>query len=56
MSDRTEISELGEFELIHQLTKDVKTTQPSTVQGIGDDAAVIDRGDHYELVSTDLLV
>ncbi len=56
MSDRTEISELGEFELIHQLTKDVKTTQPSTVQGIGDDAAVIDRGDHYELVSTDLLL
>ena len=56
MSDRTEISELGEFELINQLTKDIKPSQPSTVHGIGDDAAVIDHGEYYELVSTDLLV
>jgi len=56
MSDRTELSDLGEFGLIEHLTKNIQHAQPSTVRGVGDDAAVIDRGDHYELVSTDLLV
>lgn len=56
MSDRTELSELGEFGLINHLTKDLKTHQKSTVKGVGDDAAVINRGDHYELVSTDMLI
>ncbi len=56
MSDRTELSQLGEFGLIEHLTKDLKTTQASTIKGVGDDAAVIDRGDHYELISTDMLV
>ena len=32
------------------------TKNSSTVKGIGDDAAVIDMGDKYQLVSTDLLV
>jgi thiamine-monophosphate kinase len=56
MSDHTELSDLGEFGLIEHLTKNIQHAQPSTVRGVGDDAAVIDRGDHYELVSTDLLV
>jgi thiamine-monophosphate kinase len=56
MSDRTELSELGEFGLIEHLTKNLKTSQTSTVKGVGDDAAVIDRVDYYELVSTDMLV
>lgn len=56
MSDRTELSELGEFGLIEHLTKNLKMTQSSTIKGVGDDAAVIDRGDHYELVSTDMLI
>ena len=36
---RTEISELGEFGIINQQTQNLKT-KPSTVMGIGDDAAV----------------
>ena len=39
---RTEISTLGEFGLIHHLTKDLKPQQPSTVRGVGDDCAVMD--------------
>lgn len=53
---RTEISELGEFGLIERLTKDRKPVQASTLFGVGDDAAVIDNGDHLTIVSTDLLV
>lgn len=56
MSDRTELSELGEFALIDHLCRDLEITQASTVKGVGDDAAVIDRGDYYELVTTDMLV
>jgi thiamine-monophosphate kinase len=53
---RTELSELGEFGLIEHLTKDIKTTQASTVKGVGDDAAVIDIREEYMLVSTDMLM
>ncbi|MBK8493528.1 MAG: thiamine-phosphate kinase [Saprospirales bacterium] len=53
---RTEISEIGEFGLIDHLTRGRKTVQPSTLFGVGDDAAVIDNGDHLTVVSTDLLV
>ncbi len=52
----TSIESLGEFGLIDHLTKDIKTKNSSTIKGIGDDAAVIDMGDKYQLVSTDLLV
>ena len=52
----TSISDLGEFALIEHLTKNVKIKNDSTIKGIGDDAAVIDMGDKYQLVSTDLLV
>ena len=41
---RTEISEYGEFGLINHLTKELKTVQPSTKKGIGDDCAVMDFG------------
>ena len=53
---RTELSSLGEFGLIKHLTENFKNEQPSTIKGIGDDAAVIDYGDKVTLVSTDLLV
>ena len=56
MSTHTAIGTLGEFGLIDRLSEGVKSYQSSTVKGIGDDAAVIDRGDYYELVSTDMLV
>lgn len=56
MSERTELDQLGEFGLIDKLTEQVKQYQDSTVKGIGDDAAVIDCGDKYMLVSTDMLI
>ena len=52
----TPISALGEFALIDHLTKGIKIKNKSTVKGVGDDAAVIDIGDKYQLISTDLLV
>ena len=54
--DRTELSNIGEFGLIDLLTKDLEMKQTSTKMGVGDDAAVIDRGDYYELVTTDMLL
>ena len=42
--------------MIDHLTNGITTKNSSTVKGIGDDAAVIDMGDKYQLVSTDLLV
>ncbi len=53
----TTVSELGEFGLIDALTADFKTTQKTTVKGVGDDAAVLQgRSGFYTLVSTDLLI
>ena len=52
----TSIESLGEFGLIDHLTNGITTKNSSTVKGIGDDAAVINMGDKYQLVSTDLLV
>jgi len=53
---RTELSKLGEFGLIHHLTKDIKLYDNNTIKGVGDDAAVIRGGDKLILMSTDLLV
>ena len=53
---RTPISSLGEFGLIDHLTANAKVKLANTALGIGDDAALIDMGDHYQAVSTDLLV
>lgn len=55
-TNRTELSELGEFGLIDRLTANVKIINPSTLKGIGDDAAVICNQDKFTLVSTDLLI
>jgi thiamine-monophosphate kinase len=52
----TPISELGKYGLIDQISQKFATKNKSTVIGIGDDAAVIDTGDRYTLVSTDLLL
>lgn len=52
----TDVNELGEFGLIEHLTQDIKTNHPSTIRGIGDDAAVLKYGDKAIVVSTDLLV
>lgn len=56
MESRTEIGKIGEFGLIDRLKNEVRATNDSTVMGIGDDAAVIENGEHYLLMSTDALV
>lgn len=53
---RTSLSQLGEFGLIDHLTKYFTVQQPSTLKGIGDDAAVLDFKDKKMVVSTDLLI
>lgn len=53
---RTPLSELGEFGLIDHLTDGITLKNDSSVLGVGDDAAVIDMGEKYQLVSTDMLV
>ncbi len=52
----TEISTLGEFGLIDQLTRDFKVKNSSTLRGVGDDCAVLDYGGMKTLVTTDLLL
>ncbi len=52
---RTELGELGEFGLIDQIQQSVELRNESSVLGIGDDAALIDAGEYYKVVSTDLL-
>jgi thiamine-monophosphate kinase len=52
----TPLSDLGEFGLIDRLTRDIVIKNPSTLKGIGDDAAVIDMNGKLLLLSTDLLV
>jgi thiamine-monophosphate kinase len=56
MSERTEISSLGEFGLIDHLTQNNETKNASTVLSIGDDAAVIDHFGRQTVLSTDLLL
>jgi thiamine-monophosphate kinase len=53
---RTPLSQLGEFALIDHLTKDFPLQHPSSVLGIGDDAAVVKCTDKNLVVSTDMLV
>ncbi|KGO91613.1 thiamine-phosphate kinase [Flavobacterium subsaxonicum] len=53
---RTSLGNLGEFGLIEHLTHDITTSNPGTLKGIGDDAAVLDFKDKKVVVSTDLLV
>ncbi len=48
-----EIKELGEFAFVEKLTEGFDS---DIVTGIGDDAAVIDRGDRYELVSSEIMM
>lgn len=53
---RTEIASLGEFGLIRRLTEKFPITNPSTLKGVGDDAAVLDYNSKQILVTTDLLL
>jgi thiamine-monophosphate kinase len=55
-SKRTDVNKLGEFGLIDHLTESVRIHHDNTIKGIGDDAAVLDNGADYRLISTDCLV
>jgi len=55
-SKRTELYELGEFQLIEHLTKNATTKNKTTLVGIGDDAAIIDSTDKKIVITTDLLL
>ncbi len=52
----TEIRQLGEFGLIDRIRSKTAVSHESTVLGIGDDAAIIDTGNYYTLLSTDMLL
>ena len=54
--NKTSLAELGEFGLIDHITKYFKVEQPSTIKGVGDDAAVLAASEQQTLVTTDLLV
>ena len=56
MESRTEISSLGEFGLISQLTRNIELQNISSILGVGDDAAVIDHFGKQTVVTTDLLI
>lgn len=56
MSERTEVSSLGEFGLIEHLTKNIEIQNASTILTIGDDAAVIDHFGKQTVLTTDLLI
>lgn len=56
MSERTEVSSLGEFGLIDHLTKNIEIHNASSILGVGDDAAVIDHFGKQTVVTNDLLI
>lgn len=51
-----EISNLGEFGLIHHLTDGHEPKNASTQYGVGDDCAVMNYGDKRVLISSDMLM
>jgi thiamine-monophosphate kinase len=53
---RTEIAELGEFGLIHHLTKNIELQNASSIVGVGDDAAILDHFGKQTVVTSDLLI
>lgn len=56
MTQRTEISSLGEFGLIDHLTRNIELQNASSLLGVGDDAAVIDHFGKQTVITTDLLI
>ncbi len=53
---RTEIQTIGEFGLIKRLTESIQLQQPSSIKGVGDDAAVMNFGNKRVLMTTDILL
>ncbi|RZK49078.1 MAG: thiamine-phosphate kinase [Pedobacter sp.] len=55
-SERTSLTELGEFGLIKYIAEHFPVKHESSIKGIGDDAAVIQSEGKQTLISTDLLL
>lgn len=55
-NQRTPLEKLGEFGLISHLTQHFPVQRPTTIKGIGDDAAVLDLSKTKTVLTTDLLV
>ncbi|MGB9628169.1 MAG: thiamine-phosphate kinase [Thermodesulfobacteriota bacterium] len=51
-----DLQEIGEFGLINRIRKWMTTSDPSLIQGIGDDVAVIKMGEKTLLATTDILI
>src|ERR1700709_1638173 len=56
MSERTEISSLGECGLIEHLTRNFEIRNASTIVSVGDDAAIIDHFGKQTVITTDMLI
>lgn len=56
MEETNDLTSLGEFGLIDRIEKQVVLRNPSTIKGIGDDAAVLNPNGKYQVVTTDLLL
>jgi len=56
INKETPIAKLGKYGLIDHLTKDARHLNKSSVSLIGDDSAIIDSGNSYSLVTSDLLL
>ena len=55
-SGRTELAAIGEFGLIEEIAKSIELTNPESIKGIGDDAAIIDFAGEVTVASTDMLL
>ncbi|NEM97093.1 thiamine-phosphate kinase [Pontibacter burrus] len=56
MSELTPLSEVGEFGLIRRIKEKVVLQHPSTIKGIGDDAAVLEPEEKQLVVTSDMLL
>jgi thiamine-monophosphate kinase len=54
--ENIDLNNLGEFGLIDKIAQEVTLYNKETIKGIGDDAAVLDLGNNFTLVSTDMLL
>lgn len=52
----TDISEYGEFGLIEHVSQRIKIHHPSTIKGVGDDAALLNYKDKLTVTSTDMFL
>jgi len=52
---KNDLKNLGEFGLIHLITKNIKLKNQSSLVGVGDDAAILDMGNQLTVITTDML-